>query len=301
VVPLLLGGLAGGAVAETGPSDGAVAEGHCHELATPGAGTKAVCIGTSDFFGDVCRSLEIYAVNYRLPPAFFARLIWQESRFDPGAISSAGAQGIAQFMPGTARLRGLRQAFQPAEALAYSAEYIQFLAEKYGNLGLAAAAYNSGEGRVSRWLASGGTLPAETRHYVRVVTGVPVESWSAGAVDDIDYALQPDKPFEEACIDMARNRPVPVLATLNEEWHPWGVLIAQDFSPDIARSRFERTRNLFGTLLADEPLMMLTVRNPSFGPKPRHSAMIGRGSREEAEGLCNMLRNAGGTCVVVKN
>ena len=47
------------------------------------------------------------ATSHGLPEAFFRRLIWQESRFNPRAVSNAGAQGIAQFMPGTARWRGL--------------------------------------------------------------------------------------------------------------------------------------------------------------------------------------------------
>ncbi|WP_461326539.1 transglycosylase SLT domain-containing protein [Bradyrhizobium elkanii] len=50
-----------------------------------------------------------------MPPDFFVRLIWQESNFDPNSVSSAGAQGIAQFMPGTARWRGL---VDPVRAIA---------------------------------------------------------------------------------------------------------------------------------------------------------------------------------------
>ena len=54
----------------------------------------------------ICRLIEVNAETHDLPKDFFARLIWKESRFDPDAVSPAGAEGIAQFMPGTAKMRG---------------------------------------------------------------------------------------------------------------------------------------------------------------------------------------------------
>ena len=87
-----------------------------------------------------------------LPVDFFTRLIWKESIFDAQAVSPVGAEGIAQFMPGTAKLRGLKNSFDHREALAAAAEYLAFLTEKFGNLGLAAAAYNFGEDGTSAWL-----------------------------------------------------------------------------------------------------------------------------------------------------
>jgi soluble lytic murein transglycosylase-like protein len=57
-------------------------------------------------------------------PDFFARLIWRESRFDPSAVSRAGAQGVAQFMPATANWRGLSNPFDPLEAIAESAKLL---------------------------------------------------------------------------------------------------------------------------------------------------------------------------------
>ncbi len=81
-----------------------------------------------------------------LPVGFFTRLIWKESGFDPGAISPAGAQGVAQFMPRTASSRGLLNPFKPVEALRESASYLHELLQSFGNVGLAAAAYNAGPG-----------------------------------------------------------------------------------------------------------------------------------------------------------
>ncbi|MBV8472544.1 MAG: lytic transglycosylase domain-containing protein, partial [Hyphomicrobiales bacterium] len=65
----------------------------------------------------VCRLIESSAHLQGLPVVFLTRLIWQESSFQPGAVSPAGAQGIAQFMPGTASDRGLANPFDPEEAI----------------------------------------------------------------------------------------------------------------------------------------------------------------------------------------
>ena len=90
----------------------------------------------------VCRLIESSARTQSLPVAFLTRLIWQESSFRPDTISPAGAQGIAQFMPKTAYERGLANPFDPEEAIPKSAELLADLKQRFGNLGLAAAAYN---------------------------------------------------------------------------------------------------------------------------------------------------------------
>src|SRR5450755_3094803 len=93
-----------------------------------------------------CDTLNSAAATHGLPLEFFARLIRQESNFDPKSVSRAGAQGIAQFMPGTARWRRLSDPFEPTEALYESARWLSELRNQFGNLGLAAAAYNAGHG-----------------------------------------------------------------------------------------------------------------------------------------------------------
>jgi soluble lytic murein transglycosylase-like protein len=92
---------------------------------------------------DICRAIEEDAAANGLPVEFFARVIWQESRFNAQAVSPKGAQGIAQFMPQTADWRGLADPFDPIEALKNSASYLHDLQAKFGNLGLAAAGYNT--------------------------------------------------------------------------------------------------------------------------------------------------------------
>ena len=66
---------------------------------------------------DICRALEQSAAENALPVEFFARVIWQESRFDARAVSTKGAEGIAQFMPATASWHGLADPFDPMESL----------------------------------------------------------------------------------------------------------------------------------------------------------------------------------------
>ena len=91
-------------------------------------------------------------------------MIWRESRFQADAVGpptrSGRAQGIAQFMPGTADERGLLDPFNPIQALPKAAEFLSELRGQFGNLGLAAAAYNAGPRRVRDWLAGTGPMPA---------------------------------------------------------------------------------------------------------------------------------------------
>jgi len=113
-----------------------------------------------------------------LPPDYFLRLIHHESGFKTNAVSIAGAQGIAQFMPATARDYGLKDPFDATEALPKSARLLHDLKGEFGNLGLAAAAYNAGSRRVHDWLAGRSYLPSETISYVYAITGKAAEDWA---------------------------------------------------------------------------------------------------------------------------
>ena len=123
-------------------------------------------------------------------------MIWQESRFQPGVVgprtrSGGGAQGIAQFMPRTAAERGLLDPFDPVQALPKSAEFLRELADQFGNLGLAAAAYNAGPQRVRDWLSGRRTLPAEHRTTCRPSPGSrPTSGRAAGKREPV----QPARP-----------------------------------------------------------------------------------------------------------
>ncbi len=132
----------------------------------------------------LCKALMASAVQNDLPVPFFANLIWQESRFQHNAVSSAGALGIAQFMPEVAIEVGLGDPFDPHEAIPASAKLLHSLREQFGNVGFAAAAYNAGAHRVTEWLEHHRTLPRETQVYVARVTGRSAEAWRKSPHDD---------------------------------------------------------------------------------------------------------------------
>lgn len=241
----------------------------------------------------ICVLIEQEAKRHGLPPEFFARLIWKESRFDAKAVSPKGAQGIAQFMPSTARLRGLQDPFDPAQALAASAAYLADLREMFGNLGLAAAAYNSGENRVARWLASGGRLPYETVDYVQSITFRPVEWFREPGREVEPRPLAEGKTFMEGCSAL------PVIATraLAQSSSPWGVRVAGGISPRAARRAFRRAQRLYPSVLAGRSPIVRRTRNS----RGRFVAMVGAPSRASARRLCARLIRAGGNCVVQRN
>ena len=131
----------------------------------------------------ICAIIDTVASANALPVDFFARVIWQESRFQPNVVgpltrSGEHALGIAQFMPSTASEHNLVEPFNPAAALPKSGEFLAELRNEFGNLGLAAAAYNSGPQRVHDFIHGLRDLPAETRNYVLKVTGHSVDEWA---------------------------------------------------------------------------------------------------------------------------
>jgi hypothetical protein len=158
---------------------------HGGEFAAPESQAgNAALRETSGLTDSMCLILESAAAANGLPLEFFARVIWQESRFKPNAIGPTTrtghrAQGIAQFMPYTATERGLLNPLDPETALPEAAEFLAELRRDFGNLGLAAAAYNAGPGRVRDFIDGRGGMPAQTRHYVRAITGRSVEEWAA--------------------------------------------------------------------------------------------------------------------------
>ena len=147
---------------------------------------------------ELCGSAALVARANNLPVPFFANLIWQESSFSTKVISRAGAQGIAQFMPQTAVEFGLLNPFDPIHALSVSGQFLRLLHKQFGNLGLAAAAYNAGPRRVSDWMAKRGPLPRETRNYVLRITGRKAEDWIGARPSPRDGLVPAKAPCVEA-------------------------------------------------------------------------------------------------------
>jgi soluble lytic murein transglycosylase-like protein len=119
--------------------------------------------------GPQLRSLiEQAAARHALDPALLTALIRHESGFDPMAVSRAGARGLMQLMPDTARRYGVRRMHDPGENIAAGSAYLRDMLDMFGSVELALAAYNAGEGAVRR---HGNRVPpfTETLHYVSAV------------------------------------------------------------------------------------------------------------------------------------
>jgi hypothetical protein len=261
--------------------------------------------GPKPFVDIVCPIMQEQAEARDLPPMPFVRLIWKESRFNPRAVSPKGAQGIAQFMPGTAEERGLYDPFQPKLAIVHSASLLADLRREFGNFGLAAAAYNAGAERVRAWLAGSSGLPWETRDYVQFITGRAAEEWKL-AETELPEALKTDgAEVQESCRKLA---PLVVRAVYETEpltasgaWRPWGVHVSTSFSKAKALAQFARLRQQHAALLGDRDPFVQPQRNLSRGRRALYMVQIGADSRADAETLCARLRSDGGACIVQKN
>jgi hypothetical protein len=156
---------------------------------------------------EICDTLTKAAHSNDVPVPFFIHLLFQESRFMPGVVSSAGAEGIAQFMPETSTSVGLDNPFDPVQAIPAAARLLRNLAQRFGNFGLAAAAYNAGPKRIQDWLANKGRLPHETQGYVRTITGRAPETFTVAASGSPALKLPRHAPCQEAAGLLAWNGP----------------------------------------------------------------------------------------------
>jgi soluble lytic murein transglycosylase-like protein len=256
----------------------------------------------------ICMIIESAASANRLPLDFFARVIWQESRFQADAVgpptrSGARAQGIAQFMPRTAEERGLLDPFDPIQALPKSAQFLSELRAEFGSLGLAAAAYNAGPQRLRDYLAGRGGMPAETRAYVLAITGVPIDDWiKAGATD-----RPPDRaPNCQQLVALLKRAPNPFVRQLEERVAvvaaaPWGVQLSAGFSREAALQSYAAIAKRHVDLLQGHDPSIIASRWLSRGTRTFYQVRIGANTRQTAENLCENIRRARGACLVLRN
>jgi hypothetical protein len=119
-------------------------------------------------------TLDYIAEEEGIDPNLLSRVIKQESNFNPFAVSSAGAQGLGQLMPGTAAELGVEDPFDPVQNAFGSARYLKQQLDTFGNEADALSAYNWGPGNTKQWLSKGGdvaALPEETRDYRAKILG----------------------------------------------------------------------------------------------------------------------------------
>lgn len=273
----------------------------------------------------LCRLIEGSAKTRGLPVPFLTRLIWRESSFRVGVVSPAGAQGVAQFMPGTARERGLLDPFDPEQAIPHAAHLLADLKRQFGNLGLAAAAYNGGAQRVTNWLAGSGGLPAETRAYVLWITGSPAEDWRGGPRGTIEFPeggepkkqtetkeakaeAKPDSQAEthQTCLQTTAALRIPsrgdrfAIGPNEGPAAPWGIQLAGNFSKSLALASFQRARTAYAKVIGEVRPMIIGTRLRNRGTRAFYRVRIPAESRQAADAVCGRIRGAGGACIVLK-
>jgi hypothetical protein len=300
---MLACGIAAGAPARAEPAPSAEPT-----PAKPAAQAAAAAPATETVHEALCRLIGTAAHDHGVPADFLTNLIWRESSFRPGAVSPRGAQGVAQFMPGTAAERGLADPFDPEQAIPHAARLIAESRARFGNLGLAAAAYNAGAGRVERWLAKEVGLPTETRNFVVAVTGRSADDWAAMTRGEtVDETPRASPPRSCGAIIAALRRPGTPSPRTREEpaadapFAPWGVQLAGNFSKERALASFGRARQQYAGAIGDARPMVIGTRLRSRGTRTFYRVRLPADSRPEADALCRRIQAAGGACVVLRS
>jgi len=137
----------------------------CYACGTrPGVNFRTLRLNTTAYQAEIAAAAREHGVDESIVRA----IIHAESAFNPNALSRVGAQGLMQLMPATARRFGVGNAFDANQNIRGGVQYLAWLLKRFnGNLTLAAAGYNAGEGAVAKY---GGVPPYnETRRYVERV------------------------------------------------------------------------------------------------------------------------------------
>ncbi|MFY9952345.1 transglycosylase SLT domain-containing protein [Bradyrhizobium sp.] len=316
IIAAMLLSLAPAAADDTSAAKTGIAIPSVEELAIPDEANKGLLKKPADTAREsdtreaICLMIESAAKSNDLPLEFFARVIWQESRFQSDAVgpvtrSGQRAQGIAQFMPGTANERRLLDPFDPVQALPKSAEFLNELRNQFGNLGLAAAAYNAGPRRVQEWLAGTGPMPHETRNYVAAITGSTVDEWAAAGKGGKMPSGTPATTCREL-MALLNRAPNPFITQLEQRVQIaaaklWGVQLAAGFDRNKALAMYARAIKRLTAVIGDQDPSILSSVDRSRGNHTFYQVRIGADTRGAADDLCNRIRRAGGACFVLKN
>jgi hypothetical protein len=180
-----------------------------------------------------------------------------------------------------------------------AAEFLKDLRGQFGNLGLAAAAYNAGPGRVRAWMAGAASMPAQTRAYVEAVTGNSVDRWAAGQGLEVNA----ESVSCETLMAKLKQPPTTFLAALQQHVvtgviQPWGAILGADRSRPEILDRYAALQRRFTAVLAGRDPILLE-RGP--GSLPRYQVRVGTESRAAANDICKRIHLAGGDCVVLRN
>jgi transglycosylase-like protein with SLT domain/sporulation related protein len=220
----------------------------------------------------ICLLIESAATANGLPVEFFARVIWRESHYNPNAVgpptrSGQRAQGIGQFMPGTAAERRLLDPFDPVEALPKSAEFL--------------------------------------RDYVAAVTGRGADEWAALGATPREQNTPPAPPCKDLNVIIKR-APNTFVAELERHVaegvaRPWGVQLSAGFSRGKALAIYAEIERKYRTVLTGHDPMIIRAHLLTRGTSAFYQVRTGADTRGEADKLCTGLRAAGGHCLVLRN
>ena len=192
------------------------------------------------------------------------------------------------------------------EALPKSAQLLAELRTRFGNLGLAAAAYNAGSQRLRDFLAGTRPLPAETRNYVRTITGVSIDDW---AKHDKAVDQSRDLAAPATCHDLVaslKRAPNLFVEELQERVtqaaiSPWGIELSAGFSRERILAAYSGIFKRLGEVLSGHDPSILANILRSRGTRLFYQVWIGAETRESANGLCAKIKQAGGACLVLRN
>jgi hypothetical protein len=191
------------------------------------------------------------------------------------------------------------------QALPKSAEFLSELRGQFGNLGLAAAAYNAGPRRVQEWLAGTGGMPQETRNYVSAITGASVDEWASAGRGGKMLDRAPNSSCRQL---MALLRRAPNFFVTELEAHIelaaaklWGVQLAAGFDRNKALAMYARAMTRLRGVIGDQDPSLLSSLMRTRGTRPFYQVRIGADTRPAADDLCNRIRRAGGACFVLRN
>ena len=250
---------------------------------------------------DICRTIEQSAAENGLPVEFFARVIWQESRFNAFAVSNKGAQGIAQFMPRTADARGLSRPVRSDRGAA-----------SFGGL------FARADGSVRQSRACRGRLQCRPRARERLAFG---QAHAAGRDPQLrrrHHRLDGRRMGVGLAAGEKRRRRFPqgvpctrlanlILAPKEKAQQiaayvpRWGAQLTSNWSESRAWETYRTLQRQYASLIGDREPIVLRGRLPGMGAVSRTIIRIGDDSRAPLDALCNKLIAAGGACVVLRN
>ena len=195
--------------------------------------------------------------------------------------------------------------FDPVAALPKAAEFLSELRAEFGNLGLAAAAYNAGPGRVRSVLGGHGGVPAETRNYVQAITGRSFDEWAAlGREGGKDAIAKPTSCLQLAAL--LKEQPSFFIGELERHvregsLRPWGVQLSAGFSRARVLTAYARIERQFRTLLEGRDPTIIRTLLRSRGSDGFYQVRVGADTRAAANKLCADLSAKGAACMVLRN